>query len=76
MVQEAAIQAGPKKDLWYWNSILKTWNAKGLRTIHDVRGPVPAAGASRNIRVDRTTPSGNDFLSTPVRRRSLKKQPD
>ena len=39
MVQEAAVQAGPKRDLWYWNSILKTWNAKGLRTIHDVRGP-------------------------------------
>ena len=48
--------------LWYWNSILKTWNAKGLRTIHDVRGPVAAAGASRNIRVDRESPSGNDFL--------------
>lgn len=62
MVQEAAIQAGPKRDLWYWNSILKTWNAKGLRTIHDVRGPVAAAGASRNIRVDRESPSGNDFL--------------
>ena len=28
MVQEAAVQAGPKRDLWYWNSILKTWNAK------------------------------------------------
>ena len=42
------MQAGPKRDLWYWNSILKTWNAKGLRTIHDVRGPVADAGASRN----------------------------
>ena len=62
MVQEAAVQAGPKRDLWYWNSILKTWNAKGLRTIHDVRGPVADAGASRNIRVDREAPSGNDFL--------------
>ena len=48
MVQEAAVQAGPKRDLWYWNSILKTWNAKGLRSIHDVRGPVAAAGASRH----------------------------
>ena len=56
------MQAGPKRDLWYWNSILKTWNAKGLRTIHDVRGPVAEIGASRNIRVDRTAPSGNDFL--------------
>ena len=64
MVQEAAVQAGAKKDLWYWNSILKTWNAKGLRTIHDVRGPVANAGASRNIRVDREAPSGNDFLGS------------
>ena len=62
MVQEAAVQAGPKRDLWYWNSILKTWNAKGLRNIHDVRSPVASIGASRNIRVDREAPSGNDFL--------------
>ena len=62
MVQEAAVQAGAKRDLWYWNSILKTWNAKGLRNIHDVRSPVAAAGASRNLRVDREAPSGNDFL--------------
>ena len=62
MVQEAAVQAGAKRDLWYWNSILKTWNAKGLRTVHDVRSPVADAGASRNIRVDREAPSGNDFL--------------
>ena len=44
MIQEAAVQAGPKRDLWYWNSILKTWNAKGLRTVRDVRGPAPLAG--------------------------------
>lgn len=74
MVQEAAVQAGPKRDLWYWNSILKTWNAKGLRTVHDVRGPVAGVGASRNIRVDRETPSGNDFLKNAVRRRSLRKK--
>ena len=73
---EAAGQAGAKRDLWYWNSILKTWNAKGLRTVHDVRGPVAGAGASRNLRVDRETPSGNDFLKNAVRRRSLRKQPD
>lgn len=76
MVQEAAVQAGPKRDLWYWNSILKTWNAKGLRTIHDVRGPVAGVGASRNIRVDRAEPSGNDFLKNAVRRRPLKKKTD
>ena len=75
-IQEAAVQAGPKRDLWYWNSILKTWNAKGLRSIHDVRGPVAAAGASRNIRVDRDTPSGNDILKNATRRRSLIKKPE
>ena len=72
----AAALAKAKRDLWYWNSILKTWNAKGLRTVHDVRGPVAGAGASRNLRVDRETPSGNDFLKNAVRRRSLRKQPD
>ena len=76
MVQEAAVQAGSKRDLWYWNSILKTWNAKGLRTVHDVRGPVAIAGASRNLRVDRETPSGNDFLKNAARRRPLKKKPE
>ena len=68
MIQEAAVQAGPKRDLWYWNSILKTWNAKGLRTVRDVRGPVAAAGASRNLRVDRETPSGSDFLEDAITR--------
>lgn len=74
MVQEAAVQAGPKRDLWYWNSVLKTWNAKGLRTIHDVRGPVATSGASRNLRVDREAPSGNDFLKNAGQRRPLKKK--
>ena len=76
MVQEAAVQAGTKRDLWYWNSILKTWNAKGLRTVHDVRSPVAIAGASRNLRVDREAPSGNDFLKNAARRRPLKKKPE
>lgn len=76
MVQEAAVQAGPKRDLWYWNSILKTWNAKGLRSIHDVRTPTPTAGASRSIRVDRDAPSGNDFLKNATHRRSLIKKPE
>ncbi len=68
------MQAGPKRDLWYWNSILTTWIAKGLRNIHDVRTPVAAAGASRNIRVDRETTSGNAFLKNAARRRTLKKK--
>jgi len=76
MVQEAAVQAGPKRDLWYWNSILKTWNAKGLRTVRDVRGPVPVAGASRNIRVDREAPSGNDFLQGALDRPRRHKRKD
>lgn len=77
MIQEAAVQAGPKRDLWYWNSILKTWNAKGLRTVHDVRAPSPAAGAGRSIRVDREAPSGNDILkNSTAHRRSLIKKPE
>jgi len=56
--------------------LLKTWNAKGLRTVHDVRSPVAAAGASRNLRVDREAPSGNDFLKNAARRRPLKKKPE
>ena len=34
------------------------------------------AGASRNIRVDREAPSGNDFLKNAARRRPLKKKPE
>jgi hypothetical protein len=41
-----------------------------------VRGPVAAAGASRNIRVDRAAPSGNDILKNATRRRSLIKKPE
>ena len=74
MVQEAAVQAGSKRDLWYWNSILKTWNAKGLRTVHDVRSPVAIAGASRNLRVDREAPSGNDFLKNAARAVAARRQ--
>ena len=76
MVQEAAVQAGPKRDLWYWNSILKTWNAKGLRTVREVRGPAPLAGASRNLRVDRETPSGNNFLADAATRPLRRKRKD
>lgn len=76
MIQEAAMHAGPKKDLWYWNGILKTWNAKGLRTVHDVRGGgALAGGAGRSIRVDREQPSGHDFLKDAMDRpRRLKRK--
>ena len=77
MVTEAAVQAGSKKDVWYLNGILKSWQAKGLRTVHDVRG----AGAvqspeSRNLRVDRETPSGNDFLQSSMNRQRRLKRKD
>ena len=39
-----------------------------------MRSPVAIAGASRNLRVDREAPSGNDFLKNAARRRSLKKK--
>lgn len=76
MVQEAAVQAGPKKDLWYWNSIIKSWNAKGMRNVRDVRGGgALSGGAGRSIRVDRETPSGNDFLKNAMDRpRRLKRK--
>lgn len=64
MITEAAVQAGPKRDLWYWNKILHTWHEQGLHTVHDVRGSgTSQSTVSRNIRVDRTTPSGNDPLT-------------
>ncbi|MBQ7860511.1 MAG: DnaD domain protein, partial [Faecalibacterium sp.] len=76
MVQEAALQAGIKKDVWYLNGILKSWHAKGLRTIHEVRGGgAVQSPVSRNIRVDRDTPSGNDFLQGAAQRtRRLKRK--
>lgn len=69
MVTEAAVQAGAKKDVWYLNGILKSWQAKGLRTVHDVRGGGAAQSpAGRNVRVDRESPSGNDFLQAAAGR--------
>ncbi len=76
MVTEAAVQAGNKNDLWYLNGILKSWHSKGLRTVHEVRGGGAVSGAeSRNIRIDRETPSGNDFLQNAMSRpRRLKRK--
>lgn len=76
MIGEAVVQAGSGQDVWYLNGVLRKWHAKGLRNIHDVRG----AGAvtspeSRNIRVDRAQPSGNDFLKNAIDRpRRLKRK--
>jgi len=76
MVQEALLQAGAKKDVWYLNGILKSWQAKGLRTIHEVRGGGAAQSPeSRNILVSRDTPGGNDFLQDAAQRpRRLKRK--
>lgn len=76
MISEAVLQAGAKKDVWYLNGILKSWQAKGLRTVHDVRGSgAVQSPASRNLRVDRAEPSGSDFLHDAVERpRRLKRK--
>lgn len=76
MVTEAALQAGGNNDVWYLNGILRKWNGKGLRTIHEVRGyGIGDGAASRNVRVDRAQPSGNDFLKNAVDRpRRLKRK--
>ncbi|MCI2046755.1 MAG: DnaD domain protein [Faecalibacterium sp.] len=70
MLTEAALQAGANnQDVWYLNGILRRWNAKGLQSIAEVRGGGAAASPeSRNLRVDRQAPSGNDFLKTSAER--------
>lgn len=76
MVSEAALQAGKDRDVWYLNGILRKWNARGLRNIHDVRGGGAAASPeSRNVRVDRADPGENDFLKNAAQRpRRLKRK--
>ncbi len=70
MLTEAALQAGANnQDVWYLNGILRRWNAKGLQSISEVRGGGAASSPeSRNLRVDRQTPSGSDFLKTNAER--------
>ena len=76
MVTEASLQAGANQDVWYLNGILRKWYGKGLRSIHEVRGYGAGDGAaSRNVRVDRSQPSGNDFLKNAMDRpRRLKRK--
>ncbi len=76
MMSEASLQAGLKKDVWYLNGILKTWHSKGLRTVHEVRGGGAVSSAQHNnVRVDRETPSENNFLKKPLERpRRLKRK--
>lgn len=77
MIAEAVLQAGEKKaDIWYLNGILKAWNGRGLRSIHDVRGGgtvQPAAG--HNVRVDRGTQTAVDLAGLGLNRpRRLKRE--
>lgn len=76
MVSESALQGGGDTDVWYLNGILRKWHAKGLRTVHEVRGSgTSESTVSRNVRVDRTQPSGNDFLKNAMERpRRLKRK--
>ena len=82
ILRECELQAGSKKDIWYWNGILRSWNSKGVRTVHDIRGGGTAnAPGSRNVLVEREAPAEtpaetapqNDFLSANRRRRLKRK---
>lgn len=66
MVREAAAHAEGKNEVRYLNGILKSWHGRGLRTPQEVRGG--GALAAANLRVDRKTPSGNNFLQHGARR--------
>ncbi|MFI3169395.1 MAG: DnaD domain protein [Faecalibacterium sp.] len=75
MLSEAVLQAGTKKDVWYLNGILKSWHGKGLRNVHQVRGGGAVSNDGHNIRVDRVSPTENNFLSNAMTRpRRLKKK--
>ncbi len=76
MISEALVHAGTKADVWYLNGILRNWNNKGLRTVHQVRGGGAVSGAdNHNVRVDRATPSENNFLQDAMtRKRRLKRK--
>jgi DNA replication protein DnaD len=78
MVTEASVQAGANnQDVWYLNGILRRWYGKGLRTIHEVRGGgTMSSPEGRNIRVDRTDPSGNDFIKNAMERPHRLKRKD
>lgn len=47
--------------------------AQGCRSVEEYRRLRPIS-SGRNLRVDRTEPSGNDFLKNAGRRRPLKKK--
>lgn len=74
MVEEALLHADGKNDVRYLNGILKGWHGKGWRTLQDVRGGGVLTGT--NLRVDRATPSGNDFLRRSAHRPLRLKQED
>lgn len=66
MVREAAAYAEDKKEIRYLNGILKSWHGRGFKTLQDVRGG--GALTAANLRVDRKSPSGNNFLQHGARR--------
>lgn len=66
MIEEAVQYADGKNEVRYLNGILKGWHGKGWRTVQEVRGG--GALTAANLRVDRPTPSGNDFLRRSARR--------
>ena len=74
MVAEAALHAGANKSVKYLNGILKSWHGKGWRTPADARGAGGLEGS--NIRVDRTSPSGDDILRRASHRRLRLKRED
>lgn len=76
MISEAVLHAGAKKEIFYLNGILKSWHGKNLRNVHQVRGGGAVSGGDgHNIRVDRATPSENNFLQGAMTRpRRLKRK--
>lgn len=59
----------------YVRKALAEAEAQGCKSVEEYRRLHPI-GSGRNLRVDRTEPSGNDFLKNAGRRRPLKKKGD
>lgn len=57
----------------YIRKALEETEAQGCRSVEEYRRLHPIS-SGRNLRVDRTEPSGNDFLKNAGRRRPLKKK--
>jgi len=57
----------------YVRKALAEAEAQGCKSVEEYRRLHPI-GSGRNLRVDRTEPSGNDFLKDAARRRRLTKK--